>query len=447
MNKPIEMVLIGAGQRGAHAYANYAFQHPEEVRFVAVAEPDPVRRKQFAEEHDLDDSQCFESWEALIEAGQLGRAAIVATQDQMHVEPAVAAMEAGYDVLLEKPMAHTLEGAIKLVQTAERTGRVLEICHVLRYSPFWTTLHEVVTSGKLGDIITVEHRENVSYWHMSHSFVRGHWRNEGLSSPMILAKCCHDLDILYWNMGVKTAKLNSFGSLIHYRPENAPPGAPLRCTDGCPVEKECPFSAIGIYLEGRPFRQWMEEAIETRGLDPERPMMWPFLVLTPDPTLENRRKALETGPYGRCVYHCDNDVVDNQVVAMELEDGRTVTLVMHGHSYEEGRTMRYDGTKATLRARFPILGSKEEISIQYHNSGEVEVVPIPVAPRGAGHGGGDFGIMADFLAVLRGEKEPLTTARESLESHLLAFAAETSRHQRQVIDMDEFRARAEKLTV
>ena len=445
MTPPIDMVLIGAGQRGAHAYARYALHHPEEVRFVAVAEPDPIRRQQFAEAHDLDDSQCFESWEDLIAAGRLARAAIIATQDQMHVEPAVAAMEAGYDVLLEKPMAHTLEGAVKLVQTAERTGRVLEICHVLRYSPFWVTLHEVVNSGKLGDIITVEHRENVSYWHMAHSFVRGNWRNKELSSPMILAKCCHDFDILYWNLGVKTAKLSSFGSLIHYRPENAPPGAPLRCTDGCPIEEECPFSAIGIYLEGRPFRHAMEEAI-ARGIDPDRPMMWPFTVITPDPTLENRRKALETGPYGRCVYHCDNDVVDNQVVAMELEDGRTVTLIMHGHSHEEGRTMRYDGSKATLRAKFPILGSAGEITIHHHNSGEVEQVPIPQGEEGAGHGGGDFGIMADFLAVLRGEKEPLTTARESLESHLLAFAAEEARLNHTIIDMDDFRARAEELT-
>lgn len=444
MSQPIEMVVIGAGHRGADAYAAYAFHHPEEVRFVGVAEPDPVRRERFAQDHDLDESQCFTSWEDLIDAGQLGRAAIVATQDQMHVEPAVAAMEAGYDVLLEKPMAHTLAGAVKLVQTAERTGRILEICHVLRYSPFWVKLHEIVTSDRLGDIITVEHRENVSYWHMSHSFVRGNWRNEGLSSPMILAKCCHDLDILYWNLGVKTANLSSFGSLIHYRAENAGPEIPLRCTDGCPIEAECPFSAIGIYLEGRPFPHLREQA-ELLGIDPNRPAVWPFTVLTPDPTLENMRRALETGPYGRCVYHCDNDVVDNQVVAMELEDGRTVTLVMHGHSHEEGRTMRYDGSKATLRGRFGITGGRSEIAIHDHASGDVETIDIPDDIYGAGHGGGDAGLMADFLAVLRGEKEPLTTARESLESHLLAFAAEESRHGRSVVDMEAFRARAEEI--
>ncbi len=217
MPQPLELVLIGAGQRGAVAYASYASAHPEQVRIVAVAEPDPVRRQRVAEQHDIDDDRTFETWEELIAAGQLGQGALVTTQDQMHVAPAVAALQAGYDVLLEKPMAHTLEGCIKLVQTAEATGHVLQICHVLRYSPFWRTLHGVLTSGRLGEIITVEHRENVAYWHMAHSFVRGNWRNKALSSPMILAKCCHDLDILTWNLAQPVARLSSVGSLLHYR--------------------------------------------------------------------------------------------------------------------------------------------------------------------------------------------------------------------------------------
>ncbi len=255
MPQPLELVLMGAGQRGATAYASYAFSHPGEVRFVAVAEPNAERRRKFADEHDIDEAYCFESWEELAAKGQLGQGAIVAMQDQMHVEPAVAAMQAGYDVLLEKPMAHTLEGCVKLVQTAEQTGRSLQICHVLRYSPFWRTLKQVLDSGRLGEIITVEHRENVSYWHMSHSFVRGNWGNTAASSPMILAKCCHDMDILYWNLGGRPKRLSSFGSLLHYRSESVGPEIPLRCTDGCPIEESCPFSAIGIYMEGRPFRK------------------------------------------------------------------------------------------------------------------------------------------------------------------------------------------------
>jgi predicted dehydrogenase len=440
MSRPLELVLIGAGQRGARAYASYALQHPDEVRFVAVAEPDPIRRQRFADDHDLDDAQCFSSWQELTSRGQMGDAAIVTTQDQMHVAPTVAALDAGYNVLLEKPMAHTLAGCIELIQAAERNGRILQICHVLRYSPFWRTLHEVLDSGRLGDIITVEHRENVAYWHMAHSFVRGNWRNEAQSSPMILAKCCHDLDILVWNLPSRVKQLSSVGSLLHYRPESVGPEIPLRCTDGCPIEPTCPFSAIGIYLEMRPFSHYIAEA-QAGNFDFESPNVWPFTVLSPDVSRASRLDAIEHGPYGRCVYRCDNDVVDHQMVTMELESGTSVVLVMHGHSNEEHRSMRYDGTRATLRARF---GEHSEITVHDHATGAIE--NIPVAQKVSGHGGGDHNLMADFLAALRGEIPPLTNARASLESHLLAFAAEEARHQHSVINMEEFRARAELLT-
>jgi predicted dehydrogenase len=440
MARPLELVLIGAGQRGAHAYASYAFRHPEAARFVGVAEPDAERRRRFAGDHDLDDSQCFESWEELLARGRLGDAAIVTTQDQMHVAPAVAAMEAGYHVLLEKPMAHTLEGCIELVQASERTGRVLQICHVLRYSPFWRTLHGILESGRLGDLITVEHRENVAYWHMAHSFVRGNWRNSAGSSPMLLAKCCHDLDILVWNLGSPVRRLSSVGSLLHFRSDRVGPEIPDRCTDGCPIEADCAFSAPGIYLDLRPFADLRANAL-SRGIDPEAPDVWPFRVLSPDVSRAGRLAALQTGPYGRCVYRCDNDVVDHQVVTMELESGASAVLVMHGHSNEEHRSMRYDGTRATLRARF---GHTSAIEIHDHVTNTVE--HIAVATDEAGHGGGDHGIMHDFLAVVRGEGEALTSARVALESHLLAFASEQARLEGTVVDMRSFRAQAEQLT-
>jgi predicted dehydrogenase len=437
MSRPLELVLIGAGGRGALAYATYALEHPKEVRFVAVAEPDPNRRTRFAGDHDLDDSQCFDDWQALIAHGQRADAALVATQDQMHVAPTVAALEAGYHVLLEKPMAPTLAGCMELIHAAERTGRILQICHVLRYSPFWRTLHEVLESGRLGEIITVEHRENVAYWHMAHSYVRGNWRNERESNPMILAKCCHDLDILTWNLPAPVKRLSSVGSLLHYRAENAGPEIPLRCTDGCPIEPKCAFSAIGIYLDLRSFPQYIAEAQAGR-FELEAPNVFPFVAVTPDLSRAGRQLALETGPYGRCVYRCDNDVVDHQVVTMELESGASVVLVMHGHSHEEHRSMRYDGSRATLRARF---GDRSEITVHHHATGEIE--NIQVAQDIGGHGGGDHNLMSDFLAAVRGEIPPLTTARASLESHLLAFAAEEARNQQCVVELADFRSRAE----
>ncbi|HEX3054414.1 MAG TPA: Gfo/Idh/MocA family oxidoreductase [Aggregatilineaceae bacterium] len=194
---PLRLALIGAGQRGADVYGAYALHHPDEIRFVAVAEPVSERRERFAEQHDLPAENVFHSWQDLLVRSQLADAVIVATQDQNHVEPTLAALHAGYNVLLEKPMATTLDGCISLVHAAEAAGVVLQICHVLRYTPFFSTIYDIVQSGRLGDIVTVEHRENVSYWHMAHSYVRGNWRSQALSSPMILAKCCHDLDLLY----------------------------------------------------------------------------------------------------------------------------------------------------------------------------------------------------------------------------------------------------------
>jgi predicted dehydrogenase len=328
-------------------------------------------------------------------------------------------------VLLEKPMAHNLADNVRLVQVAEAQGRLLLICHVLRYTTFFSKVREIVQSDRLGRIINVDHRENLIYWHMAHSFVRGNWRNLATSAPMILAKCCHDLDILPWILQKNVTHLSSFGSLTHFRPENAPAGAPLRCTDGCPVAEECKFDAVRLY-----------------GRDGDR-----FLLnaVTYEPTAEARLAALPTSPYGRCVYHCDNDVVDHQTVSMVMDDGMTVNLIMQGHGFEECRTMRYDGTLATLQGRF---GGHEgnKITIRDHLSGTTEQIDVEDASA-SGHGGGDFGLVASFLKAMRGEPDDsLTSARVSLESHLLAFAAEAARLENRLIDMAGFRAQAETLT-
>jgi predicted dehydrogenase len=419
-HQPVSAILLGAGLRGSFAYGPYAVAHPEELEFVAVAEPDPVRRAHFATAHDIPPERQFNSWEEVLERPQMATAVFNMTQDQMHYASTLAALAAGYDVLLEKPITNTLAETVHLVQTAERNGRLLQICHVLRYAPFFATLHDILQSGRLGDIMTVEHRENVVYWHMAHSFVRGNWRNLAQSSPMILAKCCHDLDILTWNLGQPIRWLQSFGSLRHFRPENAPEGATSRCTDGCPVD--CKYDARKLYLN-----------MAITG--------WPVTALGTDLSEAGRMKALQQGEYGRCVYQCDNDVVDQQTVNMEFANGATVGLFMHGHSYEESRTMRYDGTRATLRGIFNYGNGR--IEIHDHLTGRKEDIPIPAAS--GGHGGGDAGIVRSFIRALRGEAKALTMARESLESHLMAFAAEESRLNHTVVDMVKFRQQAEML--
>lgn len=423
MTKPITAAMIGAGVRGFYVYGPYAQAYPDEVQFVAVAEPDPGRRARFAQAHNIPPERQFATWEELMAQGQVAESLFNMTQDQMHYPSTLAALAAGYDVLLEKPMTTRLADTVHLVQTAERQGRLLQVCHVLRYTPFFATLHDILASGRLGEIVTVEHRENLIYWHMAHSFVRGNWCNMAGASPMILAKCCHDLDILYWNFGRPVQRLHSFGSLLHFRPENAPAGATPRCTDGCPAAEQCPFDARRLYL------------------DPDN-NGFPVLALTDDLSMAARQHALETGPYGRCVYRCDNDVVDHQTVNMEFAGGASAVLFMQGHGHEEGRTMRYDGTRATLRGKF---GSRQGwIEIHDHLTNRSETLDIPAGP--SGHGGGDFGIVHNFVRAARGDAPALTTARDSLESHLLAFAAEESRRQGTVVSMNDFREKAERST-
>ena len=270
---PVDMVLIGAGGRGTFSYGAYALAHPEEVRFVAVAEPDEERRARFAAQHRLPPERCFADWRDLLARGQQAPALICSLPDRLHLDAAVAALRAGYHVLLEKPMAISPTDCVRLVRASEEAGRSLVICHVLRYTPFFSTLHALVASGRLGEIVSIEHRENVVYWHMAHSYVRGNWGSVDRSAPMILTKCCHDLDLISWMMGLNpVARLHSFGSLMHFQVDKAPAGAPERCLDGCPAAECCPFYAPRIYLTDH--------------------LGWPTSAISTDLSYEARKRAL-----------------------------------------------------------------------------------------------------------------------------------------------------------
>jgi predicted dehydrogenase len=417
--KPINVVMLGAGGRGFYSYGNWILDHLEQIRVVAVAELDPARRERFARAHDLPPDRVFTDHHDLFAQGQLADALINTTMDRDHVETTLGALETGYHVLLEKPMAATPHDCVRLVRAAESAGKMLHICHVLRYSPFYVTLYKTLHSGDVGEVMTVDYRENVAFWHQAHSFVRGNWGNSRRSAPMILAKCCHDMDILYWLLDRPVVKLSSFGALTHFRPEQAPPGAPDRCTDGCPHWENCPYYAPRIYLR------------DYSG--------WPVSAMTLDLSYEGRIEALRTGPYGRCVYRCDNDVVDHMTINMLFEGDVTATFSMHAFSHENCRTVRYDGTRASLRGH----EGRGDLCLYEFRTLQERQIPMPAGE--GGHGGGDAGLMTAFVKALRGERGALhTSARDSLESHLMAFAAEESRLNGGVlIDMGEYRARIE----
>jgi predicted dehydrogenase len=462
--EPVDAVLIGAGQRGANDYGSYALRYPDRLRFVAVAEPIQERRIRFAHLHQIPPDGQYESWEDLFSKPQKAQGAVICTQDQMHVGPSVAALQRGYDVLLEKPIATSPEDCLQVIDTAVENGRQLHIGHVLRYTPHFQKLHQILRSGILGEVINVDHRENVSFWHMSHSYVRGAWAKQADSSPMILAKCCHDFDLLLWILGRKCKHLSSVGQLIHFRPENAPSGAPARCLDGCPASETCPYFAPFIYLDLLPL--WRNVADTSTGMvniaaqtqlkapgvmkaaSKVTPFLrqisdyrgWPRSVLALDPTSDAILEALRNGPYGRCVYFCGNDVVDHQAVLMHFEGGVSVSLTMHGHAHNEGRSTRIEGTRASLEAFFGLGGSwivlnehRSDRSVRYDTTGGVR----------RAHGGGDVGLMTAFVESLRDEsnQQSLAAARQALQSHLLAFAAEEARLGERVVNMEEYTGR------
>jgi predicted dehydrogenase len=414
MAGPLDAVLIGAGQRGHHVYGPWALDHPDRLRFVAVVDPDERRLARFGDAHRIAPDRRFASADALWKQPQLGAVSIVAGPDATHEETAIGSLLAGYHTLVEKPMATTLEGAARIAAVSRDHPERLHVAHVLRYTPFFLAVHDIVSSGRLGDLVTVLHRENVAAYHMAHSFVRGNWAMAERSAPMIVAKCCHDFDILVWNTRSPVRRLASTGALNHFQPSEAPAGATVRCTDGCPVEG-CPFDARTVYLN-----------MSNRG--------WPVHVITDDLSRAGRLAALADGPYGRCVYHAGSNVVDHQVVVMELESGVSVTLTMHGHSDTEERTMRYDGTRATLRGRF---GRTQEITIADHATGDVTTIPIP--PPVGGHGGGDHGLIDAFLRSVESGNSSHTPAHDAYESHLLAFTAEEARVTGAWIELEDLR--------
>ncbi|MGX4583880.1 Gfo/Idh/MocA family protein [Paenibacillus chitinolyticus] len=393
-------ILIGAGARGAGGYAPYALDYPHELQFVAVAETDAGRREKMAEKHGIPAEHRYDTWEELLNLPKMADIAVICTQDRMHYEPTMRALAAKYHVLLEKPMSPDPRECLDMEQAARDNDRLLTICHVLRYTPFWTAVKTAITEGRIGEVVSIQLNENVGYWHIAHSFVRGNWNNSHKASPMILAKSCHDMDVLSWLMDKPCSRVSSFGSLMHFNGAHAPEGSADRCLD-CAVEPTCPYSATRFYLS-QEFRGWAGH-------------------FTSDLSKESIVKGLRETDYGRCVYRSDNNVVDHQVVNMEFEGGATAMFSMCGFTFEQERRIQIMGTRGELRAE------GDSIIVYDFLTHQKTEITIPV--QTAGHGGGDSGIVRSFLQEVRSYsgQESLTSAAASVRSHLMAFAAEESR--------------------
>lgn len=408
MKDQVTMALVGAGSRGLQAYPRHLVNSAHKVAITAVAEPRGEWREEAIRRFNIPREHAFSDWKELAEQPRLADGALVATQDQMHVEPACALMRKGYHVMLEKPMATTEEGCREIIVAREETGRMLAVCHSMRYSSYSRTIKKLLTENVIGDIACIQHVEPVGYWHMAHSYVRGNWRREETSSPILLAKSCHDLDILRYWIGKRCLRVSSFGALGHFNRASQPAGAAERCVD-CPsaIEAGCPYSALKIYLRDR------------YG-NPD----WPNNVLSVDTSPEAIAEALRTGPYGRCVYACDNDVVDRQVVNLEFEDHISASFTMCGLTRMSDRETWIMGTHGQLRGR--------NGTIEHHDFRTDTTREVPFEVEGGlaatGHPG-DSAIILNFVEAIAKDNPELllTTPEVSLESHLMAFAAERSR--------------------
>ncbi|XP_042265421.1 putative oxidoreductase YteT isoform X1 [Thunnus maccoyii] len=419
MTSSVRVIVVGAGSRG-EIYSKFASIHPERMRVVAVADPRKFARTKLQRQHKIVDENIFEDWHSIVEREKFADAVLICTPDRLHKEPAVAFAKKGYHVLLEKPMATTAEDCTAMVEACMQSGVMLSVGHVLRYDPVIHKIKELIDAGVIGDVIHIQHLAPVGFYHFAHSFVRGNWRNEAESSFALLAKSCHDIDLIHhWAGGRRCVKMSSFGSVSHFHKDNKPTGAADRCLD-CSVEAVCPYSARKIYLDR--VKQGHTG--------------WPVSVICSSsfPDIESVTEALRTGPYGRCVYECDNDVCSNQVVNMEFEGGLTAAFSMVAFSEE------------ICKRKTTMYGSKGELSYDGH---EIHVFDFLTqkstkhtarnnAPEHfgmSGHGEADYHLMEAFISAVANNNPSLIRSgpEETLLSHLLVFEAERSRLESRVV--------------
>ncbi|WMJ87006.1 Gfo/Idh/MocA family protein [Anaerocolumna sp. MB42-C2] len=412
----MKIALVGAGQRGM-TYATYVYQS-KKAEIAAVVEPDEIRRKAAADLFKIPTKMQFASVDEFYQAGKAADAVIIASMDRDHYSQTMAALDMGYDILLEKPISPDPRETLDIKEKANKLNLNVVVCHVLRYTNFFSTIKNIIDSNELGKVISIQHNENIGNFHMAHSFVRGNWRNSTLSSPLIMQKSCHDMDILTWLTDSEAKRISSFGSLKYFKEENAPANSSDRCYN-CQAAADCRFDARKAYLPAAGD--------------------WPATLLSQDQSEKGLLKAIEKGPYGRCVYRCDNDVCDNQVVLIEFKNGVTVSFNLSGFTNKMCRTIKVMCENGEIRGD----DSKNIIEITRFGSNAVnqyeQKVIHPGIVEGA-HGGGDIGLMNDFIKLLnKRESVSKSSINQSVESHIMAYAAEESRISGKVIDIDELK--------
>ena len=446
----IEIAIVGCGQRGKDVYGELLKKDfSDKVKVKGIAEPKEKSRKYMKDYHNIDEEFVFLGWKELLEHEKFCDAIIISTNDDMHYEPFKKALEKGYHIIVEKPMTNDRKELSKMEELAqEYSDKIISVGHVLRYSPFFNKIKDIIDSGELGKLVSIQHAENIGYYHMGHSFVRGNWRNSIETSPIILAKSCHDMDILLYLTGSSCTKVSSFGSLSYFNKENKPMDAGYRCLE-CDIENECPYSAKKLYLNNIG--------------------NWPSTVITINQTKEGIIKALNDTDYGLCVHESDNDVMDNQVSILEFNNGVTATFSLTAFTHTISRTIKIMGSHGE------IIGDMETNKLIVYDfvSGEKKSVDIKLDKFSLqGHGGGDARLVKDFIELVEKKMKTIevvknkikleenkelefkdlvdivggkdnsiesqTSIKTSIESHKMAFAVDEARIYGKVVNLENF---------
>ena len=400
LDKPLTAVIIGAGSRG-NTYALYADRYPGSLQIVGVSDINEFRRKGMGDRFSVKASHRFGDWSEVFKQPKFADIMIITTPDYLHYEPCMKALEMGYHVLLEKPAAQTEKECTDILKQSRKYNRIVAICHVLRYAPYFKALKETVDSGKIGELVSIQHLEPIERIHFSHSYVRGNWNNSKKTTPAVISKSCHDLDILRWIVGKPCKEVTAFGSLSYFKSSKAPKGAAKRCLD-CPIEAQCAFSAKRVYYDRR---DWLN----VFDLSGDRQQQGEQII-----------SYLRTTDYGRCVFYSDNDQPDHFIMNMKFENDVTVAFSMEALTSYAGRRTRIMGTKGD------IVGDMQTFTVTDFLTGKQEKWGTDIND---GHGGGDLRLIRDLLwAVDKGDESLLTSSiAASIESHVMGFRGEQSR--------------------
>lgn len=409
-NKRLKIACLGCGNR-ARVYLDLMAEQPENFDIVAAADIIPSRVDTIKKLSNNPNFLSFKNAKDLLDAPKVADVLVIATQDSHHFEPCIKALQKGYDIVLEKPMSDNVKNIIKMEEEAAKLGRRVIVCHVLRYTSFYRKLKEIIQNGELGDVITMNASEGVEPWHFAHSYVRGHWSIMENSTPTIVAKCSHDMDILHWMLEKKCKRISSFGHLSFFKDKNAK------------HKNEYPMFDAQRYLEPQK-KVWLDQVFDNIHGTNKEISEW-----------------LKTSKWGRSVFSCDNTAIDHQVINFEFDDSVTATFTMT--AFNEGRDYEINGTKARLRAGdFYKKHCDADIIITEHASGNVTKINVmdqnPHIKYGGYHAGGDVGYVKELFQLLTSPDPPLTSISNSVHSHIMAFASEEARLSGEVINVEKY---------